>query len=86
MCKVTSTLVRTRKASEQEVKDYCRSENELHSEIKKRGSHLKEIRVVKKDMIAAQNAILPGSIEDLEKYTESLNELVVCRSETIGTV
>ena len=48
-----------RKASEQEVKDYCRSENELLSEIKKRESHLKEIRVVKKDMIAAQNAILP---------------------------
>ena len=76
------------KASEQEVKDYCRSENdELLSEIKKRESHLKEIRVVKKDMIAAQNAIPPGSIEDLEKYTESLYELVVaCRSEKIGRI
>ena len=73
-----------KKASEQEVKDFCRSENELLSEIKKRESHLKEIRVVKKDMIAAQNAIPPGSIEDLEKYTESLYELVACQSEKIG--
>jgi len=75
-----------RKASEQEVKDYCRSENELHSEIKKRERHFKEIRVVKKDMFAAQNTISPGSIEDLEKYTESLYELVACRSEKIGRI
>ena len=70
------------------MKDYSRSENdELLSEIKKRESHLKEIRGVKKDIIAAQNAIPPGSIEDLEKYTESLYELVVaCRSEKIGRI
>jgi hypothetical protein len=74
----------SRKASEQEMKDFCRSESELQSEIMKRESHLKEIRVVKKDMMAAQNAIPPGSIEDLEKYTESLYELVACQSEKIG--
>ena len=68
------------------MKDFCRSENELLSEIKKRESHLNEIRVVRKDIIAAQNAIPPGSIEDLEKYTESLYELVACRSEKIGRI
>ena len=76
-----------KKASEQEVKEYCRSENELHSEIKKREAHyLKEIRTVKKDMIMAQNTNPPGSIEDLEKYSESLYELVACRSEKIGRI
>ena len=72
------------KANEQEIKVYYRSENELQSEIKKREAHLKEIRTVTKDLITAQNANPPGIIEDLEKYSESLYELVACRSETIG--
>ncbi len=72
-----------RKASEQEVKDFRRSENELLSEIKKRENHLKEIRVVKKDIIAAQNAIPPGSIEDQKKYTESLYEFGSLADESV---
>jgi hypothetical protein len=37
-------------------------------------------------MVAALNAVPPGSIEDLEKYKESLYELVACRSEKIGRI
>ena len=52
-----------------------------------REAHLKEIRTVKKDnMITAQNANPPGSIEDMEKYGESLYELVACRSEKIRRI
>ena len=37
-------------------------------------------------MITAQNANPPGSIEDMEKYSESLYELVACRSEKIRRI
>ena len=37
-------------------------------------------------MITAQKANPPGSIDDLAKYSESLYELVACRSEKIGRI
>jgi len=45
--------------------DYCRMENELYDEVKKRETHLKVIiRSVDPDMITAQRANHPANIDD----------------------
>ncbi len=55
----------------------------LISLIEKRKAHLREIRTVSKDIITAQKAIPPESINDMVKYNEPLCELITCRSEKI---